>query len=394
MIDAFNLSQTEYRVVYDIYDTALDLNTKGTGLSEFERDLIDGNLYDLYFFGLNPYEDVNAAEVYASLCEKNIFTDLTAFSEGVDILSSVKKAFRSGGSLPSLPFCAWYELLYSPIGHEQVFSLENLLKIADSLAPEERFLYSAYDFSIVREAGICRFYDAENKTCSFDSPEFLTFLACMDRLEERSADADTDLSAWEAVPGGMQYCGLLEASNTEGLIRFFFSMKDTPFAYAGFLMTEHGAGVRSDIVCAVPKKAACPYGAEALLAFLYSDEIQTCGSLRQYGLPVTMESLKAVFPCGYHYFSDSIFGLVYEKSSAVPLTSSGIRTEFALEYRITEEQRDEFLGFLGNADLIRAADETVLSVVREELTAADAGVRSRAEAAKIIQNRVMLYLNE
>ena len=78
-----------------------------------------------------------------------------------------------------------------------------------------------------------------------------------------------------------------------------------------------------------------------------------------------------------------------------PITDPDKRALYDAEISVTAEQRDAFLDYLKKAPLHRAGgDQTILAIVEEELSAADAGVRTRTEAAKIIQNRVMLYLNE
>ena len=61
---------------------------------------------------------------------------------------------------------------------------------------------------------------------------------------------------------------------------------------------------------------------------------------------------------------------------------------------LTEDDKIAFLDRITTMKMFWPGEDTIMDILEEELSAADAGVRSRAEAAKIIQNRVMLYLNE
>ena len=62
--------------------------------------------------------------------------------------------------------------------------------------------------------------------------------------------------------------------------------------------------------------------------------------------------------------------------------------------RVTEEDRDLFMRFLDRAVARTAADDTLRSIIDEELSYVESGVRAPAEAGKILQSRVGIYLAE
>ena len=61
---------------------------------------------------------------------------------------------------------------------------------------------------------------------------------------------------------------------------------------------------------------------------------------------------------------------------------------------VTEEDRDLFMRFLDRAVVRTAADDTLRSIIDEEMSYVESGVRSPAEAGKILQSRVGIYLAE
>ena len=61
---------------------------------------------------------------------------------------------------------------------------------------------------------------------------------------------------------------------------------------------------------------------------------------------------------------------------------------------VTKPQRDEMLDFLCTTTMHGASDTVIRSIVEEELSYVTQGVRTAAEAGKIIQSRVWIYINE
>ena len=62
--------------------------------------------------------------------------------------------------------------------------------------------------------------------------------------------------------------------------------------------------------------------------------------------------------------------------------------------KLTDEDRDLFIRFLDRAVVRTAADDTLRSIIDEEMSYVESGVRSPAEAGKILQSRVGIYLAE
>jgi hypothetical protein len=71
-------------------------------------------------------------------------------------------------------------------------------------------------------------------------------------------------------------------------------------------------------------------------------------------------------------------------------------TEWATYHEIvfTEEDKAALLAFLDTCRMQANTDTVITSIVNEELSAWREGVRSLEDAAKIIDSRVWIYLNE
>ena len=202
-------------------------------------------------------------------------------------------------------------ILYTTDGKraaETEYGTARLNAETNALQKGELYLGYDYDLKIVREVGLCSFYDREAGTCSFDTEEFLTFLSCMDRL---SADYVTtpeeyaDFSRAQEqrmLADGSQLYRMAEFQGTTGISEILHTVQDTPFIYAGFPLLGKSVYIRSDLAAAVMKNTAVPDGAKAFLAFLFSDDVQTGKAMAALGLPVTERALTAAFPVGYNYY--------------------------------------------------------------------------------------------
>lgn len=398
----FNQTQEDYRIELTPYSLNDSIFTPeiNLGLGQFERDMVNGAEYDMIVFGLCP-NDVNAIDLYDSLAEKQVFRDLSGFAAGCGIMQSVADCYTSFGKVDSLPLMLWYTAMYTT-GKESGgnIGLARLTEETQALGEGDLYVPRSTDLKNLRQTGYCSFYRKEEKTCTYDSPEFLEFLFCLDRLKGRTTrlkdetENDSSVRLRQMLDGTLSY-DFLEGLGVEMLSQFFAVIGDTPYTFCGLPMLPDGVSVRGDITAAVMKNAVCPDGAEAFLSFLYSDRIQTCRAMLHVGLPVTESALRAVLPVGYNYYTTQTGKLQYFRHQDTPLSDYMIRNDNLEEVYLSEEQFGTWLDYISHAVLYReGGDKTILSIIEEEVSAADAGVRTRAEAAKIIQNRVMLYLNE
>ena len=396
----FNQIQSSYRAFYHAYSTGED----GVSLSDFEKDLLGGEVFDVYFFGMDA-NGVNALSLYNSLAQKNVFLDLTVLSSACGVLPNVAQAFSENGTIPSLPIAAVYDFLCGTadtLPEGEPFDLAALKRITESLSENESFLYYD-DLDRLSEIGYCAFYDKEDKTCSFGGTEFRTFLSCVDELRKNH------IARTQMMEAGIPFL-LEERLISDGTLKFYtlrtdgiaslslaqYHFRNQTVRYCGYPVSD-AVSLKTPFCCAVYREAASPEGAEQFVSYLYSDRVQTGTSLLAAGLPVTESALRAVFPIGNNFYEkDYLYPemLRYTGHHAAGASERTANLRSDAEYEITAEMREQFLAFLTQAPMVRACDPTVLSIIREELSACQNGIRSEEEACAMVEKRVFLYINE
>ncbi len=148
-------------------------------------------------------------------------------------------------------------------------------------------------------------------------------------------------------------------------------------------------------------------GCLAFVEFLLSDAMQITDSLP--ALPVTMSAMEHLLDQNtYQYYSKTRYEQLERGSDSEYLFSEiGTTAEYREDYGLlrdteelytvfsfTDEKKEEIMAFFEDAKLCTSVDRTVKSIVNEELSAWQGGVRTLEETTKIIDSRVWIYLNE
>ena len=85
------------------------------------------------------------------------------------------------------------------------------------------------------------------------------------------------------------------------------------------------------------------------------------------------------------------------KNSALPMYRpylEKLEAEAVSEGRMTAEEVERFESFLASVENSTLVDETALGIICEEAAACFTGARTAAEAARIIQERLSIYVSE
>ena len=177
----------------------------------------------------------------------------------------------------------------------------------------------------------------------------------------------------------------LRADSITALSLAQYHFRNQTVRYCGYPLAD-AVSLKTPFCCAVYRETASPEGAERFVSYLYSDRVQTGASL-----------LLAVFPIGNNFYEKDYLYPEMLRYTGHHAAGASERTENLrsdAEYEITAEMREQFLAFLTQAPMVRACGPTVLSVIREELSACKNGIRSEEEACAMIEKRVFLYINE
>jgi len=427
---AFNRENPYYCIELTDYDAAYygDVGSStplggraDTRFDTFERDLTAGKTYDVYLIG-PEYENTAALE------EKNLFADVRRLCEGTDYITALQSAWNTGAedAVYRIPMSMTASALVTPsdtLTPGGTFTYDTLIALGDSLptgealfsddVADELFSVSQYDF-----------IDEANKTCSFDSPEYVRFLDFCSMLESAvmsgNVNAYYDYSLGRSTDASFIPDALIDSLKS-GRLKFFKWNMNSLQSLTSFYFLNRAVGgnltfcgyptaaggslyAETDVTMALANGLSLGSGAYEYLEFLLSDTVQTAPALTDYALPVTRGALDKLLLVGYHYYSDDADSLARaengirihcETVTSLPMDAmEQILAFYNHEIQVTQAERDRLYRYLCETDMRGASDTMIRSIIEEELSYVSQGVRTAEEAGKIIQSRVFIYINE
>lgn len=145
-------------------------------------------------------------------------------------------------------------------------------------------------------------------------------------------------------------------------------------------------------------------GAYAYLNLLLSDMLQTQDAM--FAFPVTQSAVETRLTWGMQYYylrEETGMYTTRNYGSALRIqfgtaSKSGQDSLKASYYdatlNILKPEMQPLLDYICNSTMRGASDTVIRSIIEEELSYVSQGVRTAAEAGKIMQSRVWIYLNE
>ena len=211
---------------------------------------------------------------------------------------------------------------------------------------------------------------------------------------------DTSFLRENLITGKLQ---LLPVSfNNIGLypaLKRLYGDGEVPFVLCGYPSSEGcGAKINTNCLVTVMADSTVHGGCKAFLDFLLSDRVQTSDNMINTNLPVTLSGLSgAIDRYRYFYYVRNAGDRIEPVAiSDVPLEE--YTTDFAATYNIevviTDEDKAAMMDFFENCHMRADSDPVITAIVEEELSFWNGGARTLEETAKIIQSRVLIYLNE
>jgi len=445
----FNRESQDYKIEYHNYhaheDSYLSPATSTRYTNEeaaaaaqkrFEEDLLSGIVYDCYIFS-------EASKNRDLLAGKGLLADLSPYLGEDQVMGCVETAYMdTEEQIVALPFFMKLTTLVtsqSVLSSKKKLTYDVMYDIAASLADNET-LFTQDVYNGLKTTGQYEFLDLALQTCSFDSEacvdwlEFLTDVkdgtyrntelsAIFSSIDEAFATPEGSVVAREpqyAAPTMDSYKNIENGSikftqfrfdSVESILALLWCYQGDRINYCGYPSAEDTTVILSaNAVFSMSTVTAAGDGVNAFLQYLLSDEIQTCQAVSTYGIPVTRSALTQIFPVGYVHYryttprpADETWLLEYPDGTRFinQIVDSEMRT---LEnqllnnifdvVRVTTDDRDLFLRFLDRAVVHTAADTTLQSILDEEISYVTGDARSAADAAKILQSRVGIYLAE
>ena len=426
-VSAFNQTNEKYRV---------DLNLVDTGT--MSRDDVAAHLAERLLSPAKP--DMFTMNLrYLSLdtyYDKKAFLDLTPYI-GDTLLGCITEALSWNGSLYAAPLGMSFQTFVCSDELETDFlTWSEFYGYINSLAEGEDLTTEDDAQSIIFANGLMDFFDRDAKTASYDTDTFRRMVQYTSTMNDYVNENDgrlvynadgtygysnTTLPA-RIADGGVKFINI-QIDTVERLVGLKLLFGDEGYTWCGYPSNE-GGGAELNLAnrtCILADSDAAA-GCVEFLEFLLSDEWQTNDT--HYKLPVTKTGIRSLLAgVTYNYYrtetynaigdpsatlkmpslvlpgkpADGYISLSPEYTSATPIDTTQTDTGYVTSYQtveLTDAEKESFLAFLNNCHMKSGTDTTVQTIVEEELSYWENGVRTLEETTKIIQSRVWIYLNE
>lgn len=440
-VAAFNREQEHYRIVYTDFDALVygdartEQNVSSTAdqssfeqnliedfhstehIDAFESALLDGGTFDLYVFG----PSYNGRE---NLTEKNLFLDLSDSCDAFGLLDGVRGVMKEpDGNIYALPMVTEISTLITlaqthpsdqPMNHTALKTVYDKLGNGETLFSDdvhEELLAIAVSDAVDWTAG----------TSSFASEEFSSIYPMIAKLEAYANNFDrknipdihslirADLGRIangqiverypiQALAAGNLKFFKWSITRAADLQYLFFYMDGLDYTLCGY-PSKNGGSIYFEPNVLLSVSAECPHTDAAMeyLSMMLSDRIQCSPALTERSFPVTERAVQSLLPGGYYHYRNSqslVYGHLYPpKITDEPLTGNE-KTSYHTVIAVDDAMRQNVVRYLCSESMQKPADPTVLSIITEEMSAWNSGVRSFEDAAKNIDSRVWIYLNE
>lgn len=415
-IVAFNKANSEYRIELKVY---LDYNN----MSDSDWDNYEQFYSDATTRMINDITGKDAPDIIslsnsgvsmATLANKGALEEITPYLEKAgysedDFVAGVVNSYKTDGKLYTLPalFAIQTSMADSAIvGDKEGWTLQEALDVIKNLP--EGMAFSEYDTQeyFIQKClvyGYTSFVDEQNASCNFDSDEFKAVLE-MAKTFPKEYDYSEEMPATPILiqNGEVLTIDASISSLEEVQVNFaYFGDKITPtfigypgVAGNGALLNSYGATY-----------AVCSKSDEKDMAAQFIIEKITEpyeeNNWNSWGFPSLKSELDAYITeqITVEYIKDENGELILDEEGN-PIPENGGSSigwgDWWYEYRpCTQEDADVLLELAdGIEGIYTSSNNTIFTMIMEEVGPFLDGQKSEDEVAAIIQNRISLYLME
>lgn len=394
----FNRSHSDVRIVVQDYSEFSTEDDYMAGLTKLNTEIISGNIPDILDTASLPTEQYAAKGILQDLWPL-IDSDPELTRE--DLMTHLFEAMSIDGKLYEVTdtFSIQTAGVNSAIADGRTsWTLDEVLEAMEGLQPDAS-IFSETDTKTgmlhqTMGFNLDSFMDWTNKTCSFDSEEFISLLEfCNTFPAEMDPNYDwaTAESEYSRLMNGKQLMSTVYISSFPDIqVQAAYHGGDVTFI--GF-PTESGQGSCFNLGSTMAISTACK-DTDAAWSFvrqLLLEENQTADHMWN-------------FPTNAHAFETykeqamtPIYETDPETGEQVEVSNSGygIGDDFMLDvYSMKQHEFDAFWQLYENCNNVYSYDEDVMEIILEECEPFFAGQKTAADTANIIQNRLGLYLAE
>jgi ABC-type glycerol-3-phosphate transport system substrate-binding protein len=419
---SFNKTNSGLRIKvidYNRYNTNDDTSA---GVTRLNTEIISGNIPDIILLENLPHDVYSSRGVLADLYP---YLESDAEIGGRDgIVPVVRKVSENDGKLYRMASSFSISTLLGNAdyaGNENnwtVSDMKLILQTNDGMRAFGQFVSRDDVLQEILDVNLEEYVNYEDGTVLFGTPEFIQLL---DFIKTLPTDRDTLYSAYLPEDEMLSVYNGAQLAAVEAVINFRTFMENATLledkdAYKGY-PCSNGKGSSLRLHNSVAMSSKC------------SDKEGAWSFMRRMFVPIYQYRHAGAFPTNSEVFDAQIADLmtpmylepIYDdngellpmemsgefeycrvdengniegpKGFATARTGNGEDT-YLPYYAMTEEQRGRFMAFIDGIDRVWNEDLTLLNIVAEELAPFFAGQKDAASAAKIIQSRAEIYVNE
>ncbi|MBO5564860.1 MAG: extracellular solute-binding protein [Lachnospiraceae bacterium] len=399
MVVDFNKSNDTYRiniVDYSIYDSEADYNA---GMTRFNADIASGNIPDLLELSTNMPVD--------SYMSKGLFEDLAPYMEkdaelsGNKYLTNVFDAFNPEGKMYQIiPSFSVTTLVgkSSIFGKEPGITVAELEKLRSEFNIDYKYLMGPSNremaFYLLLVYGNNSFVDWKSGKCDFDNEEFINLLDFIGRFPKELNESDWEEDTQSFYRNGRS---LVENAYFSGYQDYTMDRYGTfgeEITFVGYpnggKEDYSGSLINSYRRFAMGSTSANKEGAWEFLRTYLTKDYQDKVAEQEGNFPVLESALEELEKKAQEkpYYTDED-GKKVEYDNTWWVDGQEIKIE-----PLSKEEAAAFTGYLKSLTHAMSFDENIMNIIQEEMGPVLEGQKPASEAARIIQSRVSIYINE
>ncbi|MBP3735862.1 MAG: extracellular solute-binding protein [Lachnospiraceae bacterium] len=395
----FNKTNDTYRININDYSRFNTDTDYEAGMTRLNADLASGNIPDL----LELSEDMPIQSYMA----KGLFEDLTPyFKDDAELsanqyLTNVLDAYNRGGSMYQIiPSFTVRTLIgkTSDFGPEPGLTVDRLetlqrernidYKYLTGLTTRDWMLYMMLIF------GNDSYVDWESGRCSYDSPEFISLLEFIRKFPAELTEEDYNEDTYSFFRSGRSLIESAYLSSFNDYMMERYGTFGTDITMVGYpnggAKDFSGSMINANRRYAMSSTSVNQEGAWQFLRTFLTKDYQDQIPEQEGAFPVLMSTLEKMA-------QDAQKKPTYKDENGADVEYNQTWWVDGQEIEIppmTRDEADRFISYLKSLTATSSYDVNIMNIIQEEVTPVFEGQKPASEAARIIQSRVGVYINE
>lgn len=386
-VTVFNQVSEQYKVVVKVYETDSENNPSAL----LQADIAAGNIPDMIAVDTI---DLDAMINNGLVCDLSDLLEKDPELSKNDFIGKSLDIYTRGDELYALPQCLCVTALTGKqkiLDGRDKWTMKEFEEYVHSLPNEKAAtmgISRSFMLQIVMEQYMSQFVDWQNKTCSFDSGEFVDLLQFINMYPEEALNVENDVEKLVEMFQSDEIILYPNGITTAFDYQFMKSLWGEDVSYIGFpSATGNGIQLMNTSTAYVITENSSHK--EEMWQII--KHIVTNPNLATAGLPAYQPLFdKACEDAMKKNMEKSEDGTMIEKP-AMEMEMAGIKIDI---FASTEEDISMLKGLFEQAEPVKESSPVIRNIIQEEVWGYFNGQKDVNDVADVIQNRVSIYLNE